>query len=138
MKKQEFKNLIKECIKEILKENDGYTLKSPERIKINNKFHSYGELGGNIKLDKKEKALSIITKILNDFGFSLDMVSGDMLMGEKGNRLLTFRVNTSGEDQFSEGLEVTNSRVSFTWENMERPQLDSGKSPRWEVIAYLT
>jgi hypothetical protein len=135
---KKLKEIIKECIKEILKENEGYKLTQQERTKINNKFHSKGELGGNIKLDKKEKALTTINLILNEFGFELDMVTGDILMGEKGGRLLTFRKKTSGEDPFSEGPEVINSKISFNWENMERPQMESNKFPRWEVVAYVT
>lgn len=138
MKKSEFKTIIKECINEILSEMEGVKLSDKERKKINNEFNIKGELGGNIKVDQKGKALNIISTILDKYGYSLDMVSADIIMGDKGNRLLPYRKKGDPSDPFSEGPEVINSKVSFTWENMEEPFHVSNKSPRWEIIAYLT
>ena len=138
MKKSEFKKIIKECINEVISEMEGVKISEGEKKKINNEFHSKSELGGNIKLDQKGKALNIISSILDKYGYSLDMVPADIIMGDKGNRLLTYRKKGDPSDPFSEGPEVINSRVSFTWENMEESFHVSNKSPRWEIIAYLT
>lgn len=140
MKKSELKALIKECLNEMDTApniaNDTVfdsKIKSSDRAKISNALHTKPELGGTIKLDKKEKALTIINDVLSKIGYQLDMVSGDILLGDKGTRLLPYRRQIKSEDPFTEGPEIENSRISFTWENLGTPE-----QKKFEIIAYAT
>ena len=127
---------IKEIVEEILNEigESGYRLTPKEKKLISNEMGKYKELGGNIKFNRqggKGVAIGIISKALSAVGFELDMVTGDILLGEKGNRLLSFSRSGIGE---MPSVPVVNSRISFSWENLSGDQFN----PNIEVIAYVT
>lgn len=137
MKKSDLKQLIKEVIEEVQLESK---LTASEKKKISNEMHKYKELGGTVKVPKLGVALNKIQMALDAAGFQLDMVSGDMLMGNKGNRLLPFRRKSTSDDPYSEGSAIENSRINFTWEitdaRANAPLLVGNQS--YEVISYVT
>jgi hypothetical protein len=110
-----------------------------ERRVLNNAIHKEPVLGGNQKVRKLGEALNVLSKVLSENGFVLDMVPGDLLLGPKGNRTLSFRrALPSGSDVFDEGTEIE-SRVSFNWEDLnasDAPRQIGEKS--YEVVVYLT
>jgi hypothetical protein len=116
------------------------TLTTRERRILGNAISKEPVLGGNEKVPKLGQALNVLSRVLSDNGFVLDMVSGDILMGHKGNRALPFRrALPEGSDAFDEGQEI-DSRISFNWEDLNasssaQRQLDP---KNYEVIAYLT
>jgi hypothetical protein len=162
MKKSQLKQLVREIITEV----NTKRLTQSERQKISKEMHKYPELGGNTKVSRLGAAIGLITKALDDAGFDLDMVTGDTLLGAKGNRLLTFRRKPTrvkardaeyvthdmaldaGDRSLEgtlyndetwdevEGEEITNSRIFFAWENLAATSQEFDK--RYEVIAYLT
>ena len=73
------------------------------------------------------RALSLITEILWNRGFSLDMVS-ILPSATKGSLCIPFR-RSSEEDSMSD---IVNAAISFTWEN-----LGTQFEPRFEFIAYV-
>jgi len=108
-----------------------------ERIKITDHIHSSKMLGGNLKVDSISKGLQEVGNILDSCGYNLEMVTGDMIMGEKGSILLKFSRQT--DNPFIEGVEIENSRISFSWENIESPDKDCFQSKKkYEILAYLT
>lgn len=115
-------------------ENDS-TLKANERKAINDEITKHKELDGNLKVDSLGKALTILTNALDSVGYNLDMVTGDLLLGDKGNRSLIFRRKSTSTDPFVEGTEIENSRISFNWEVTSTD--DSGLK-RYEVVAYAS
>lgn len=113
------------------------TINKKERIKITNHIHSSKMLGGNLKVDSISKGLQEVGNILDSCGYNLQMVTGDMIMGEKGSILLAFSRKT--DNPFIEGVEIENSRISFSWENLELPDKDGFQSKKkYEILAYLT
>jgi len=105
-------------------------LSNSERKAISNAFAKAG-LDGNGRFEKKEQGLLAVTNTLSSLGFQLDMVSGDMIMGDRGSRNLLFRRrNPQGTDAFTEQSEISNSRIAFTWE-----LLSPGK---FEILAYAS
>ncbi len=95
-------------------------------------------LGGNKRVDSKGQGISEVTRVLDEAGYSLDMVAGDLLLGDHGTRLLSFRkANAEGADPFSEEPQYENCRVSFTWENINS-NCPHGSLPRYEILAYLS
>ena len=109
-------------------------LSAGERNKISKAFAKVG-LDGNSRFEKKEQGLQAITSALQPLGFQLDMVSGDMIMGDKGSRNFLFRlINIPGQDPFTEPPEISNSRIIFTWENLGQP----GQPARFEILAYAS
>ena len=113
------------------------TINKKERIKITNHIHSSKMLGGNLKVDSISKGLHEVGNILDSCGYNLEMVTGDMIMGEKGSILLKFSRKT--DNPFIEGVEIENSRISFSWENLELPDKDGFQSKKkYEILAYLT
>lgn len=115
---------------------DSPKLSKRERIKITNQIHKSKMLGGNLKVDSISKALHELGNVLDLCGFNLDMVTGDTVMGPQGNALLVFRRKT--ENPFIEGQEIENSRISFTWENLEPLEDGAEIKKRYEILAYLT
>ena len=92
-------------------------------------------LGGTFKVSKPSEALAFIHRALHSVGFELDMVTGDILIGDKGQKLLPF--SRIPENPASEGEQITNSRISFNWEVTSV----SPKNPldkKVEVVAYVT
>lgn len=109
----------------------GNRLDSKERRRLQNAIHADPILGGNQKVDKVSRAITPLTNALAKAGFNLDMVTGDILLGDKGSRQLRYsRKPVDGSDLFTEGEPITNSLISFTWETLE--------PGRVEVIAYAS
>ena len=105
-----------------------------EKGKIGKAFAQSG-LDGNGRFEKKEHGLAAVSNALSTLGFQLDMVSGDMIMGDKGSRNFIYRrVNSPGQDTFTEQPEISNSRIAFTWENLS----GQGQSAKFEVLAYAS
>jgi hypothetical protein len=146
MKKSQLRQLIREVIKEnfYVKASDQPSgpggqrnnptksinptkISSAERSKLANAFHKFPELGGNKKLESLGQGLSIIHKCLDEFGFELDMVTGDMLLGQSGSRNLPYR----RKDPNGNSREIENSRIAFSWTN-----LGDEFNKRYEIIAY--
>lgn len=114
---------------------NGYTITAKEKKLIAKNLEAFPELKGLKKLESFKSTLGMISKALNDVGFELDMVTGDILLGQKGSRLLTFsRSEVEAFGRILPSESVVNSRINFTWENLNRDQFD----PKYEVIAYLT
>jgi hypothetical protein len=105
---------------------EGYRITPQEKKLIAKNLEVFPELKGLKKLESFKSTLGLISKALDAAGFELDMVTGDILLGEKGTRLLTFS-KKGGES-------VGNSRINFTWENLSGDQFN----PRYEVIAYVS
>ena len=106
---------------------------SPREKKIMSQTFSKMGLDGNKRFESVSKGLHAVTSVLHAMGFNLDMVSGDMIMGQKGQRNLTFRrSNDEGADPFTEKPEIKNSRIAFVWENLS----NEGQTPRYEILAY--
>jgi len=112
------------------------TINKKERIKIQNALHKSNILGGNTKVDSISKGLWEVGNALESCGFNLQMVTGDMILGPQGNILLPF--SRKGENPFVDGPEIENSRISFTWENLENLENGVQVKKRYEIIAYLT
>lgn len=130
--------MVKQCIAEVLTESPASDNRiSPgERNKIGKAFAAAG-LDGNGHFEKKEHGLQAITKVLDSLGFQLDMVSGDIIMGDQGSRNLTFRrKNDAGQDPFTEKEEIGNSRIVFTWYN-RAPQGSMGRAD-YEILSYAS
>jgi hypothetical protein len=111
-------------------------ISAAERRKINNIIHKRPELGGNVKFPQhggKSKAIGILANALKEAGFVLDMVTGDLLLGDKGSRMLTFRRESTNPDPFIEGEEIKNSAIHFNWEN-----LGTQEDPNFEIVAYAS
>lgn len=108
------------------KKTEGHRITPQEKKLIAKNLEVFPELKGLKKLESFKSTLGMISKSLDAAGFELDMVTGDILLGQKGTRLLTFS-KKGGES-------VGNSRISFTWENLSGDQFN----PRYEVIAYVS
>ena len=115
---------------------DSPKISKRERINITNQISKSKMLGGNLKVKSVGEGLHEIKNILDSCGFNLDMISGDMVMGPEGNALLTFRRKT--DNPVIEGQEIENSRISFTWENLEPLEDGAEIKKRYEILAYLT
>jgi len=114
-------------------------LTNSERKKIGAAFTKAG-LDGNGRFEKKEHGLSAITDALSSLGFELNMVSGDLIMGDKGQRNLPFRrANDPGADPFTDKPEIENSRIVFVWERMDGPTFQYSNAPsKFEILAYAS
>lgn len=131
MKKSELKQLIREVIEEIKSSN----LTSVERKKISQQLSKYPVLGGNFHVSGPSKALVHLTKALDDSGFQLDMVTGDILLGDKGQRLLPFSRKPLNPNE--EGAPVNNSRIAFAWV-VTSVSPSNSLDKKFEVTTYVT
>ena len=111
-----------------------------ERHQITNKLTAYG-LDGNSRFETAGQALRALTSALDELGFDLDAVTGDLDFskahhnpGHKANKLLSFRRKSTDGDPFNEEPEIENSRISFNFENLGRNP--GGKDI--EVVAYAS
>ena len=123
-------------INEMIREDK---LSTSERNKIGQAFAKVG-LDGNGRFEKKEHGLAAVTQALSQLGFQLDMVSADMIMGDKGSRNLVFRrANDAGADPYTEKATISNSRIAFNWERMDGPTHQYPTSPsKFEILAYAS
>ena len=121
--------------KDRLTEISGGKISPAERRKIAAQIYKFPVLGGNVKVSKPSEALKFIQQALDKVGFQLDMVSGDMLLGDKGSRLLPY--SRTPVNPTDEGEQVGNSRISFTWEATSVSPTNS-LDKKFEVTVYVT
>lgn len=136
MKQNDLKLLIKEILSVVVEDGEVKMdrLLPKEKTLISKAFAKVG-LDGNGRFESVSKGLHAVTDVLSALDFNLDMVSGDMILGEKGQRNLSFRrANDPGADPFTEKPEIRNSRIAFVWENLAGP----GEDPRYEILVYPT
>jgi len=114
-------------------------ISSGERNKIGMAFKKLG-LDGNGRFEKIEAGLAAVTNALSSLGFQLDMVSKDMIMGDKGSRNFIYRrSNAPGQDPYTEKPEISNSRIVFTWERLDGPSSQYPDAPhKFEILAYAS
>jgi hypothetical protein len=125
----------------IYKKNPEANLDERTKEQINDKIRKSG-LDGNGRFRSAGQGLNIVASILDDFGYSLDMVSNDMEItkahhhpGMKGNRMIALFKKPAGDDPFMPGTEIENSRLSFSFENLSR----RGDEPKpMEILAYIS
>ena len=137
MKKSELKQIIKEVVQAIINEKEASANKIEKREKnvIAKQLASIPLLQGNGRVSGPEKAIMYVTKALDAAGFQLDMVQYDMFRGDSGTKLLPYsrQPTTPNED----GVEIENSRISFSWFRTDRPTGDS-LDKKFEVTVYVT
>lgn len=130
----------RKMVRELLEASEHY-LSKRERDSIGNALFDDPILSGREKVRGLGVAVSRLASVLDKLSFSLDMVSGDLLLGDKGSRLLSFRRSLPpGSDIFSEGPELE-SRIAFNWENLNRPLTIDGldkMDKSYEIVCYLT
>jgi hypothetical protein len=131
MRKSELKQLIREVITEV----SSSCITASERNKIATQLRAYPVLQGNEKVYEPSEALKFIVQALDRVGFQLDMVPRDILLGDKGQRLLPFSRQSDVPDQ--EGEQIQNSRISFTWEVVSVSPTNS-LDKKFEVTVYVT
>jgi hypothetical protein len=85
-------------------------ISNSERNKIHNEFKKLG-VDGNGRFGNVSKGISVVSTALDNVGFDLDMVTGDILLGDKGSRMLPYRRKNVGQ----ENPEIKNSRIVFNW-----------------------
>ena len=138
---KDLKAFVKQCIAEVIVEGEPRVdkLSKPEQRAIGAAFAKLG-LDGNGRFEKKEHGLRAITNALWELGFQLDMVTADIIMGDKGSRNLTFRrKNPEGADPYTELPEISNSRIVFNWEALDRPSFQYPNAPHvYEILAYAS
>ena len=111
---------------------NGHRLTKPERTAIGKAFKAEG-LDGNGRFGNPTKGVVALQRALDTVGFHLDTVYGDILRGEKGNRLLVFRKTGEKVSPLEEHPEVVNSRISFSWEMLGK---DKNGDPTYEILCY--
>lgn len=99
-----------------------------ERKAITKGILSCDLLRGLDRTKTKGQALGAINAILNEQGFFLNMVPGDIIMGDHGNRSLPF--SRQGQDQ-----SIENASITFVWEELSGIKWGA---KRWEFIAYVS
>jgi hypothetical protein len=90
-------------------------LAQKDRNAISSAFTKSG-VDGNGRFTSVGKGISAVASALSSVGFQLDMVSGDLVLGEKGSRMLPFRRKSITDGQ--EMPEIKNSRIVFNWEKL--------------------
>lgn len=118
--------------------NQPARLYAGERRVISEALASCPILNGCDREGSFGRALNRINELLGDYGFQLDPVSGDLLLGTNGNRLLPFRRLNHTPDPFHENPRIENCEISFSWECMNRQQPHVRDASRLETIAYLS
>jgi hypothetical protein len=97
------------------------------------------ELKGLVKFTSVSNAIGFLAGVMAQVGWSLDMVTGDTVLGQKGTRRLPFRpVVPECFDPFQEMPQVENCFVVFVWENLDRLSNGVSENPRFEIITYLS
>ena len=112
--------------------NSEYKLQKSERNSINKALSKYG-LDGNGRFGNPSKGVSALSKALDEAGFQLGMVSGDILLGDEGSRLLPYHKYSNSTKEFEEHPEVSNSRIAFNWTKLGT---DKEGNPVFEVQTY--
>ena len=114
------------------KDSNSHKLLPKEKKAIHKKMAEVG-LDGNGRFGNPSKAVSVLGGALKAVGFHLDMVHGDLILGDKGHRLLVFRRTGENVSPLEEHPEVVNSRISFSWEKLG---YDNEGHPKYEVLCY--
>ena len=96
--------------------------------KIHNELKTSG-LDGNGRFPEADGGVRIIGDILGKYGFSMDMASKDMFLGDKGHRTFSIKRNSQTGDPFDSGSEVY-SLIVYSW-----TQMSPGK---FEIVVYLS
>ena len=145
--KKSFESLVKQCIAEVITESPKQNkadkmvsnISQAERNKLHDSLKKRG-VDGNGRFDKKEHGLREVSNALDECGFILDMVSADIIMGDKGSRMLPFRrKNDEGADIYSEKPMIENSRLVFNWERLDGPTHQYPNSPhKFEIQTYAS
>lgn len=108
-------------------------LLAPEKKAINRALNTsvYRDVfAGNSRQLSKTAGLSMVNKALEGTGFHLEMVTGDIMLGNKGHRNLGIaRDAVDGGDP----VHIDNAAISYTWENLSTDEL----KPNYELIIYL-
>lgn len=132
MARKDQQMLIEAYNKVLLKEGFVHKLTKPERRMITDSLTQYG-LDGNGRFGNTSKAITALSRALDAVGFQLEMVAGDILLGDKGSRLLPFRKELETIKIGEEHPEVENSRIYFNWEKLGT---DKEGNPVFEVLCY--
>lgn len=99
------------------------TLTITERTAITRQLLTKDVLRGIDRTKTKGQALNIIGDCLNKCGFELGLVSGDIILGDRGQRILPFnRANCDNS--------IENSGIVFVWEKTGNNSM--------EFIVYLS
>lgn len=99
-----------------------------DKNKASKGIHNNPALGGVGRFKSLSQAISALTQALDSQGFSLGMVTGDLLLGDQGSRQLEYGHNNNNPFE--------NSRILFSWENMLPESSFPDKS--FEVVCYPT
>lgn len=105
------------------------TITTAERRAITQGILNSNVLRGNDRTKTKGQALAVINSILKECGFYLNLVPGDIIMGDHGQRQLSF-TREGAEDQ-----SIENASINFVWENLTGTKYSSHKI--WEFLAYV-
>jgi len=123
---------VLEELYDTIAENLGYRIKKSEKSKIFDVLKKHG-LDGNGRFGNVSKGIARLSAALQEVGYELNMVTGDILLGEKGSRLLGYRKYSDATQPFEEHPEIVNSRISFNWELL---RTDEQGDPVYEILAY--
>lgn len=92
-----------------------------ERTAITKEILKSDTLRGLDRSKTKGQAITEIALALERAGFTLDTVTGDILLGDHGSRFLSFSEN---------GETVENAAIYFVWEKLD--------DVRYEFLAYVS
>lgn len=104
-------------------------IKSRERQAVSGSLGANPATNGNDRSRSLAQALQEVEKVLQEFGFTMGMVSMDEFIGDKGFRTLPY--SRTYRESEADSL-VENSRVCISWEKTSDDPL------RIEVVAYLS
>lgn len=107
------------------------TISTVERRAITESILSQPLLRGLDRTQTKGKTINLIAECLRVNGFDLNMVSGDTMMGDTGNRQLSF--SRTGEDQ-----SIENAAIALSWTELSGSFWTDHNSKRYEFIAYVS
>ena len=125
-------HLLLEEAYDLIVEGYSYKIGTPEKNNISKILAKYG-LDGNGRFGNPSKGVSALAKALDEAGFHLGMVSGDILLGDEGSRLLTYHKYSDSTKEFEEHPEVSNSRIAFNWTKLGT---DKEGNPVFEIQTY--
>lgn len=107
-------------------------IRAAEKRALSNKLaHAFGRVGldGNGRFESKALAVQALARCLDEVGLSLGIVTGDLLIGDRGSRAFPlFKKKVETANTFDPDPE-TNLHISFTWEKMS--------AEKYEVLCYI-
>ena len=107
------------------------TITTAERRAITEAILNTQLFRGLDRTKTKGEAISALCCLLDRFGFNLQMVPGDIIMGDHGQRNLSF-------SRHDEEQSVENATIHFGWENLSGSFWTDHNSKRYEFIAYVS